>query len=171
MAARKTRAEGDATGLGFEAKLAGVKPVMAKRDEFSGRTSGGRLELTLSIDQPQPPEIPYQFHSRSSQGARWAPAPTIGNFGHIKDAEKQQAEFESARRHYEEAKAKYERQVAAYGPRAVAYAQLAGLTVVLGNQLLRVTMEPIGDSGMLPGFGAQLLPAPADEDDGSQDDD
>lgn len=157
------------TFLKFEAKLSGVKPVMAKKDQYTGRVTGGRIELTLSISQPESPEIPYEWRNRTRPD-RWAPAPSAGTVAHIKEPEKAKAELEKATNRYTTQKAQYDRARERYGAQAVAYAQLAGLSVALGNQVLLVTMEPTGDSGMLPGFGAQLLPTPAepetDEDNG-----
>ena len=42
------------TRLVFEARVTGAKPVLAKTDQY-GSGSNGRLELTLTLDQPKAP--------------------------------------------------------------------------------------------------------------------
>ena len=148
--ARVPSAEGN--GLEFEAKLSGVKPVMAKVNDY-GSTSKGKLLVELEITQPAPPTVPYQYDDR--QGG-WKPRPKVAGG---KDAEEKAKNLEREQAAFDEARAKFDKELEAFRPMALAYAQLVGLATVLGNQKLRVSMTAI-ESGMLPGFSAQLLPAP-----------
>ena len=48
-----------ATRLVFEARVTGAKPVLAKQnDQYGAAGAGGRLELTLTLDQPKAPMAP-----------------------------------------------------------------------------------------------------------------
>ena len=152
--ARVPRAEGN--GFEFEAKLSGVKPVMAKSDPYGG-SKPGRLMVELEIEQPEPPKLPHVLNPGYGKKG-FSKRPTEADVASMKESERA-AQLERMQKQWDEAKATYEAQQEALMPRTLAYAQLVGLATVLGNQRLKVSIQAI-DSGMLTGFSAQLLPAP-----------
>lgn len=158
---------GEGGVLEFEAKLAGVKPVIAKVSEY-GQTSPGRLEMTLAIEQPSPPRsprIPYEF---DRHGGGWKDRPEDLK-GKAADDEAKAAARKAEQERYDAARARWDQEMkdfgaqqAGYQSRLVAYAQLVGISAVFEQQVLAVRMSPLQD--VLPGFGVSLLPAPAPAD-------
>jgi hypothetical protein len=175
--ASKRTATGAPAALEFEATLVGVKPVIAKKDQW-GQGSAGKLEVTFSIPQPDSPKKPrpgWQLQGNDPRSDKIAARPAD-----LTDADKKKGEAEKTfgerkarvleeQKNYDRQLTQYqadmkrfERQVSSSQGRLIAYAQLVGLAAVFGNQDLRVVVHP--KTSLLEGFGVQLLAAP-DEDD------
>lgn len=165
MAARKSAdATASGNGLEFEATLSGVRPVMAKKDQY-GQGKPGMLVVELQIEQPEPPKLPHELNPGYGKKG-FSKRPTEADVRNMKEDERA-AHLEKLQKRWDDAKATYEAQQEAFRPRTLAYAQLVGLATVLGNQQ-RVSMTPIA-RGMLPGFSAQLLAAPEEASDDPDD--
>jgi len=152
MSAGKT-AEGG-TKLQFEATISGVKPVIAKPDQYGGGPKG-ELQLTLRLMQPEtprPPQKPYPY----SQGTR------------PKKEGDEQARWDAAKLRDEQATAEYEaamerhaERMAAHAPRLMQYASMVGIATVFGSTPVQVVITPLNQD-LMPGFTAVLLPEPAE---------
>ncbi len=173
---------GSATRLVFEARVTGAKPVLAKADQYGGG-SGGRLELTLTLDQPKAPMAPraptpdYRFRDPSSDGMCAKPADIPRKKGESdEDYEardnvvKRRAEqldwgnemtaFGHKLNRYKEQQAAHAAALLAHRERTMSYAQLVGIASVFGNMAMRVELTPL-EQDLLPGFSVGLLPEPA----------
>ena len=169
------------TRLVFEARVTGAKPVLAKTDQH-GSGSNGRLELTLTLDQPKAPIAPrrptpgYGF----DKGGLMTPRPAdIARKKNEPDEEytardavvkrlQEQAMWDLEYTHFARRMAEYEialqshQAVAvAHAARTMGYAQLVGICSVFGNMAMRVELTPLAQD-MLPGFSVGLLPEPVE---------
>ena len=170
------------TRLTFDAKIASVGIRQAK-----DRRGEGKFELSLSVDQPQPPDpisAPWEF--RQANG--WKPRPAAPK--RTKDesdddfqARKQQLDaeqnrYDSARAAFAGLENDYQQRMTVYRNRIRAYAELVGITSVFGSKRVNVVLTPT-DQDLLPGFGTELveeLPAallfgPEDQDSDADSDD
>jgi hypothetical protein len=172
----------ETTKLVFESRVTGVKTSLAKSaaNEWS-QGAGGKLELTLSVEQPKAPSAPrkpapdYRWEDRSTTG-KMRPRP--GDQTRKKDEtdeeyeardavqkrRAEQQEWDAAEHHWVAQLAEYHNKVlpayqaaaSAHRERVMAYAQLAGIMAVFGNTLVRVELTPI-EQDLLPGFSVSLL--------------
>lgn len=171
------------TKLTFEARVTGAKPVLAKPDRYGGGLNG-RLELTLTLDQPKPPREPrvpepdYRWIERD--GGRVGMKPKPGDIQRKKDETdeayeardavvKRKAEQEDWKReanryaallkHFEQEKVGYQDSLVAHRGRVLSYVQLVGIASVFGNAPVRVEITPL-QQDLLPGFIVGLLSEP-----------
>ena len=172
------------TRLVFEAKVTGAKPVLAKASENYGGGTGGRLELTLTLDQPKapaPPRAPtpdYRFRDPSSDGMCAKPADIQRKKAETDEEHeareavvKRRAEqrdwtlagtaWVTANNRYMEQKAAHAAALLAHRERTMGYAQLVGICSVFGNMAMRVELTPL-EQDLLPGFSVGLLPEPVE---------
>lgn len=142
------------TRLAFDAKIAGVTVKPAK--DASGK---GRFDLTLTIEQPDPPTppaIPWKFmaeHDRSTWRVRPEDFPEDGPDHEERSSE--QERYDHARAEYEQLHAAYQRLAGLYRERVMAYAQVVGIASVFGNQTVTVVLMP-SNQDLIPGFAAEL---------------
>lgn len=171
------------TRLVFEAQVTGAKPVLAKKDAY-GASANGRLELTLTLDQPKAPRPPFaptpSYNWRASSGPGMQPRPgdiakkkdesdedyaerdaVKRRVAEQKDWDKAARQFGEALTRYEQEKAAFEVQAAAHMGRIMSYAQLIGIVSVFGNTPVLVEITPLAQD-MLPGFSVGLLPEPTE---------
>jgi hypothetical protein len=173
---------GSATRLVFEARVTGAKPVLAKADQYGGG-SGGRLELTLTLDQPKapaPPRAPtpdYRFRDPHGDGMCAKPADIPRKKGEsdeeyeareaVVKRRQEQLEwgnattaFGHAYNRYMDQKVAHAAALLAHRERTMSYAQLVGIASVFGNMAMKVELTPL-EQDLLPGFSVGLLPEPA----------
>ena len=179
-------ANGATTRLVFEAKVTGAKPVLAKTNDYGAGTPG-RLELTLSLEQPAAPRAPSP-PTATGYGRDWRDPKTGGMKPRPADVARKPSETDDdyatrdavSKRRYEQQgwdreeaelsrtivrytaeKAEYDRASAAHQGRLMSYAQLVGIVSVFGNTPVRVEITPL-DQDMLPGFMVGLLSEPVE---------
>ena len=143
-----------ATRLVFDAKIAGVTVRPAK--EASGK---GRFDLTLTIEQPDPPappSVPWKFaadHDRSAWKAR--PEDIPEEAAEYQERVREQERYDTERAEHERQQVEYQRLAALYRQRVMAYAQVVGIASVFGNQTVTVVLMP-SNQDLIPGFAAEL---------------
>ena len=173
------------TRLVFEARVTGAKPVLAKASENYGGGTGGRLELTLTLDQPKAPRPPsapslYGLNYTNDSPPAMKPRPAdidrkkgesdedyVARVAVVKRKDEQknwdhdEARLTTAIMRYQQEKSAYDQAVPAHAARTMAYAQLVGICSVFGNMAMRVELTPL-EQDLLPGFSVGLLPARAE---------
>ena len=155
--------------------------MIAKTDGY-GSSSKGRLELTLSVEQPAPPRRPSEprmpYVLADLDGKQKARPVDIQHKPDESDEDydareavvkrrQEQHAHDRAVREYEADVARFEREkaefvavVSAHRERVMSYAQLVGIAAVFGNEVVQVVLTPLNQD-LLPGFGMSLL-APAE---------
>ena len=138
---------------------------MLFRSQAKDRRAEGKFELTLSVDQPQPPDpisAPWEF--RLANG--WKPRPVApkrtkeesdDDFQSRKQQiESEQTRYDGARAAFAGLENDYQQRLAVFRSRIRAYAELVGITSVFGSKRVNVVLTPT-DQDLLPGFGTELV--------------
>ena len=157
---------------------------MAKTDQY-GSGSNGRLELTLTLEQPKAPRPPtepsvYGLNYTNDSPPAMKPRPAdidrkkdesdedyaarvavVKRKDEQKNWDNDEARLTAAIMRYQKEKLVYDQALAAHGARTMGYAQLVGICSVFGNMAMRVELTPL-EQDLLPGFSVGLLPAPAE---------
>lgn len=178
--------------LDFDATLVKVAPTMAKASPYGyGEPTAGALEVTFRIAQPTPPapvKVPYELTANnvSAVGATIKKRPTKLTKAQwpTRPADMTDEQYEALKAEmltmlqerydrslaaYDTQVQQYERALAAAAPRLMQYAQLVGLSALLGNTEVSVTVAPKHQTALAGFFEGSIvlreLPPPAPEDD------
>ena len=142
------------TKLAFDAKIAGVTVKPPK--DAGGK---GHFDLTLTIEQPDPPTpppVPWKFTADNDRTAwKSRPEDVAEEAEEHEERLREQERYDTERAGYEQQEADFRGLLALYRAKVMAYAQVVGIASVFGSQTVTVVLMP-SNQDLIPGFAAEL---------------